>query len=144
MERRPSVILIREYDQQLTGGGCCGRLAGDFAFCASEPVFAERRTIMERMGPVYRALRERFGDGVEIQVVDPRNFSLLFLLVRDLWAFRVGWRSALRTLTRVGTHAVVVNGRLADRTDHPDPLSIAAMVAGVPSSEPHSALSSSL
>jgi hypothetical protein len=141
MESRPSVILIREYDQQLTGSGCCGRLAGDFAICAGEPVFAERRLIMERMGSVYRKLEERFGDEIEIQVVDPRNFGLLFLLFRDIWAFRVGWRSAMHTLTRVGTHAVVVNGRLADRTDHPDPESIAAMVAGTPSGHraaPHS------
>jgi hypothetical protein len=143
MKRRPSVILIREYDYQLTGSGCCGRLAGEFATCQGEPLFAERRSIMERMGPVYRSLKERFGEGVEVQVIDPRNYGLLVLLLRDIWAFRVDWRTALRTLTRVGTHAVVVNGRLADRTTHPDAQSIAALVAGVLSSERDSALSSS-
>jgi hypothetical protein len=129
MATKPSVILVREWEQQLTGSGCCGKLAGDFAVCAGERVFAERRAIMERMGPVYRTLKERFGDGVELQVVDPRNFGLLWLLLRDLRRFRVGLGASLATLSRVGTHAVVVNGRLADRTDRPDAERIASLVA---------------
>ena len=45
---------------------------------------------MEAMGPLSPTLRERFGDAIELQVVDPRNPALIFLLLRDLWAFRVG------------------------------------------------------
>ena len=122
------MILIREWAEQLTGSGCCGRLEGDFANCEDGPVFAERREVMERMGAVYRWLREQFGDAAEIQVVDPRNAALLFLLVRDFWTFRVGLGSALGTLFRLPKQAVVVNGRLADRTDHPDPRRIAQIV----------------
>jgi hypothetical protein len=126
---RPSVILIRENDQQLTGSGCCGRLEGDFATCGGERVFAERRVVMERMGAVYRELRERFGDRVELQILDPRNASLLFFLLRDFRRFRVGWGPAVRTLVRLPKQAVVVNGALEDVSEHPDPAHIAALVA---------------
>lgn len=128
MRNRPSVILIREWAEQLTGSGCCGRLEGDFAGCHEGPVFRERREGMERMGLVYRGLKEQFGDAVEIQVVDPRNAALLFLLVRDCWTFRVGFGAGLRMLFSIPKQAVVVNGHLADRTDHPDPRRIAQIV----------------
>jgi len=133
---KPSVLLVREWEQQLTGSGCCGKLEGDFLGCGDDAVFAERRTVMERMGPVYRSLRERFGNTVEIQVVDPRNASLIFLLITDFVKFRVGLRSALRTLFGLPKQGVIVNGRLVDRTDHPDPERIVAAVDGVASVRP--------
>lgn len=128
MRRTTSVILVREWEQQMSGSGCCGRLEGDFAFCSEGRVFAERRAVMEKMGPVYRTLRERFGDSVDVQVIDPRNLSLLLLLVRDFWAFRVGVGAALRTLLRMPKQGVVVNGRLVDRSQKPDPERIASVV----------------
>ena len=97
MRTRPSVILIREWEEQLSGSGCCGRVEGDFLTLQGEPVFRERRACMEAMAPLSRTLRERFGDAIELQVVDPRNPALVFLLLRDFWAFRVGLVEALRT-----------------------------------------------
>jgi hypothetical protein len=128
---KPSVLLVREWGQQLTGSGCCGKLEGDFFGCADPAVFADQRAVMERMGPVYRAIRERFGDAVDVQVIDPRNVALIFLLVRDFVAFRVGLRSALSTLARLPKQGVIVNGRLLDRTDRPDPERIVAAVVAV-------------
>jgi hypothetical protein len=128
MRPTPSVILVREWAQQMSGSGCCGRLEGDFAMCGDERVFAERRAVMERMGPVYRTLRERFGDSVDVQIIDPRNVSLLILLLRDFWGFHVGFGSALRTLFRLPKQAVVVNGVLVDRSGRPDPERIADVV----------------
>lgn len=138
MRRKTSVILIREWEQQMSGSGCCGRLEGDFAVCSEGRVFAERRAVMERMGPVYRTLRERFGDSVEVQVIDPRNFSLLLLLIRDFRAFHVGIGTAVRTLLRLPKQAVVVNGRLVDRSQEPDAERVAAVVkrATMGSTEP--------
>jgi len=130
MRRAPSVILIREWEAQTSGSGCCGRLEGDFLLCGdSQPVTAERRAVMERMGPLYRALRARFGGVADIEVVDPRNLILLFLLIRDFWAFRVGLRSALRTLARIPIQAVVVNGRIMARGEWPDVEQVAAIIA---------------
>jgi hypothetical protein len=125
------VILIREWEAQTSGSGCCGRLEGDFLHCGeSQPVAAERRAVMERMGPLYRALRERFGEMADIEVVDPRNVALLFLLLRDFWAFRVGLGSALRTLARIPIQAVVVNGRIVARGEWPDAEDVAAIIEG--------------
>jgi hypothetical protein len=117
-----SVILVREQGGQLTGSGCCGRVEGDFLGCASGPAFPERRAAMEAMGPLYRALRARYHDTIDIDVVDPRNaLALGLLLLRDFRRFRVGFVDALRTLARVPVQAVIVNGRVIARGEWPDP-----------------------
>jgi hypothetical protein len=130
MHRAPSVILIREWEAQMSGSGCCGRLEGDFLFCEGQPAAPERRAVMERMGPLYRSLRDRFGDIAEIEVVDPRNFTLFFLLVRDFLVFRVGLPEALSTLARIPVQAVVVNGRMIARGEWPDIEDVAAIIEG--------------
>jgi hypothetical protein len=76
---------------------------------------------MEAMAPLSRTLRERFGEAIELQVLDPRNPALLFMLVRDFWAFRVGIVEALKTIGWLPIQAVVVNGRLLPRGEWPDP-----------------------
>ncbi len=124
MRTRPSVILVREWEAQLSGSGCCGRVGGDFLTSQGEPVFKERRACMEAMAPLSRTLRERFGDAIELQVLDPRNPALMFLLLRDFWAFRVGIIEALKTIGRLPIQAVVVNGRLLSRGEWPDPLEV--------------------
>lgn len=130
MNRTPSILLIREWEAQMSGSGCCGRLEGDFLVCDGEPVAVERRAVMERMGPLYMALRERLGDSVDMEVVDPRNVSLFFLLVRDFWRFRVGFGEALRTLARIPVQAVVVNGRVVARGEWPHVERVMAVVGG--------------
>jgi len=125
---KPHVILIREWEQQLTGSGCCGKLEGDVVVCPEGRVFAERRAVMERMGAVYQAIKSRFGEAVEIDVVDPRNAGLFFILLGDFRAFRVGFRDALATLFRIPKQAVIVNGRIADLTEFPDPRRIGDVV----------------
>lgn len=130
MSRAPSVILIREWEAQTSGSGCCGRLEGDFLHCESQPVAEERRAVMERMGPLYTSLRARFGDTADIDVVDPRNATLFFMLVRDFFAFRVGLGQALRTLARIPIQAVVVNGRIVARGEWPDIEDVVAVIEG--------------
>jgi len=118
---RPSVILIREWEMQMFSSGCCGRLEGDFLTQRGERCFPERRTMMEAMGPLYRDLRSRYGDELEINVVDPRNLvSVIALLLRDARAHRVSIPDALRTLFRLKVNTVVVNGRLLDRGRWPE------------------------
>lgn len=121
MNKASSVILVRESEQQLTGSGCCGRLEGGFVRRSNgESIFAEQRAIMEEMGPLYQGLRQRYGDGVELHVLDPRNSTLIVMLIRDFWRYRVGFREALRTLSRIPVQAVVVNGRLIARGHWPE------------------------
>lgn len=115
-----SVIFIREQEGQLTGSGCCGRVEGDFLGCGTRLEFPERRAAMEAMGPLYRALRARFGDTIDLDVVDPRNaFALGLLLLRDFRRHRVGFLDAVRTLARLPVQAVVVNGRIVARGEWP-------------------------
>lgn len=126
VRERSSILLIREWEGQTSGSGCCGRLEGDLPFCQTDSFAPERRAVMERMGPLYRELRERFADAAEIEVVDPRNVSLFFLLIRDFWRYRVGLGQALRTLARIPIQAVVVNGRIVARGEWPDAEAVAA------------------
>lgn len=122
MQERTSVLLIREWEGQMSSSGCCGRLEGDFLSQRGEPVFAERREGMEAMGPLYRAIRERYGADVDLEVVDPRSIaSLTILLLRDFWRFRVGLREAWKTISRLPVQGVVVNGRLVARGRGPLP-----------------------
>ena len=117
-----SVILVREWEQQMSSSGCCGRIEGDMLDAGGARVFAERRAIMEAMGPLYRALKETAGERVEIMVIDPRNqISLLPRLFRDFWRYRTGLGAALTTLRDLSQQTVVVNGRIFARGYWPDP-----------------------
>ncbi|MGE0158654.1 MAG: hypothetical protein AB7T31_04530 [Gemmatimonadales bacterium] len=128
MTRRPSIILIREWDEQTSGVRCVGRVRKEL-FQSPDPVFAERRAIMERMGELYRMLRYRFQKRIDLQVVDPRNAALPFVLIGEFFTHRVGLREALRTLFRMPPHAVLVNGRIVDVSEAPDIPAIVALVA---------------
>ncbi len=102
------VILIRDWDVQVSGSGCCGRLSGGDGLLSGNDTFAETRAGMEAMGEVYRGLSRAFGERLDITVIDPRNFvTLVILLTRDAWR-RGGWRQTLR-LWRTGiSHVGVV------------------------------------
>ncbi|MDZ7290729.1 MAG: hypothetical protein ONB44_18505 [candidate division KSB1 bacterium] len=110
--QKPSVILIRETEEQVASSGCCGKFEGDFARCAGEWVFPERRRIKEGMGEVARWLQEEFGDAIELTVVDPRNQLYLFYKIfRDLWSYRPSFGAALRSAAMIFAFpAVLVNG----------------------------------
>lgn len=118
-----SVILVREWEQQLSGSGCCGRLQGDLLNLNSgQPIFAERRAIMEGMGPLYRMIRATFGERVNLEVIDPRNqIALIPRLCLDFWRYRVDSRGVWRSLSGLSTSTVYVNGRLFSAGPWPDP-----------------------
>ncbi|BBL80963.1 hypothetical protein RxyAA322_28170 [Rubrobacter xylanophilus] len=110
---RHRVILVREWDAQVTGSGCCGRLGGQNHELGDPETFAANRCEMEAMGEVYRALRAEFED-LQITVVDPRNAVWLIpAIVRD--ARRRGL-SALETWRQVRSgvsyNAVIFDGKV--------------------------------
>lgn len=116
---RPSVLLIREWEHQI-GASSCGSAPDEGALGDTHP-YPERRQRMESMGPLYRSIVERFGNQVDVQVVDPRNMlTLLPVLVRDLRAHGGGLVHAIRTLRRVTFQTVVVNGRILSRGAWPE------------------------
>jgi len=76
---------------------------------------------MEGAGVLYRAVQARFGDEVELRIVDPRNFvSLIPLLLRDFFRYRVPLREALATLSGFTVNSVILNGRVRSRGEWPD------------------------
>ena len=122
-EHRPQhrIMLVREWDSQTSGSGCCGRLGGEHCDVGHPDTFAHSRPLMEAMGAIYRALRSELPrDTVEITVVDPRNMVWLVpTILRD--GRRRGlsggelWRE-LRQGVRNG--AIVVDGRALSAHDY--------------------------
>ncbi len=107
------VLLVRPWDQQMSGSGCCGRLGGLGNELGNEEDFAPQRCDMESMGVVYRALRGALSPDVEMTVVDPRNTVWLVpWLLRKGWARGLRGKMLLREVRRgTSTTAVVVDGR---------------------------------
>lgn len=134
--RKLSVVLIRERDEMLLVSSCCPRLGGDFTRFRSkqkgvEYIFAERRKTMQEMGAIYMAIKERFGETVEVLTMDPRNgFPLFWHLGKDVFSYRPPLKKALRVLTVSFVFpAVVANGRLIVSGELGDPDSIVELIA---------------
>jgi len=114
-----SIILIRETAEQMSGSGCCGRIAGDSCRTGSGDAFREVRLQQEAFGILHRAVVEFFAaerqrGELTIVTVDPRNQPYLVpKLVKDVWHYRPGWGKGLcSTLQFFSLPAVIVNGRI--------------------------------
>lgn len=128
---RHRVLLVREWDAQHSGSGCCGRLGGADSVLGAAASYAGNRKEMEAMGAVYRALRDALPrDEVELTVVDPRNTAwLLPVLWRDARRRGLGPREAWRQVTRgISYNAVVVDGRVLFSGHVPEPHAAVAAV----------------
>ena len=119
MHSKPSIILIRETDAQLTGSGCCGKLEGDNAKFNDSFVFAETRKIKETMGDVFQTLTKRFSDSIEMSVVDPRNFLYLYpKILKDVFVFRPSLKSTLKALfMMIAVPSIIINGEIFRTSD---------------------------
>jgi hypothetical protein len=118
------ILLVREWDSQTSGSGCCGRLGGADCEDGHPDSFARSRSLMEKMGSIYRALRQELPrDAVEITVVDPRNMVWLIpTILRD--GHRRGMQAGelwqqVRNGVRNG--AIVVDGRALPAADSAEP-----------------------
>lgn len=131
---RHRVLLVREWDVQMGGSGCCGRLGGlDGELCDPADVNAPARRDMEAMGEVYRALLAEFGDDqLDLTVVDPRNTAAIVpLIYRDARRRGMSVRTALRQVrTGVATGAVVLDGKVLSSKGLPAPRDVVAAVRG--------------
>jgi hypothetical protein len=118
------VLLVRDWDEQTTGSGCCGRLGSAGSELGGACEFSETRALMERMGAIYLALREVLPREVcDVQVVDPRNITYLYPSLY-LEARRQGLarRDALVQLSRgLRQGAIVVDGVTVSAGDPPAP-----------------------
>jgi hypothetical protein len=121
---RHRILLVREWDSQTSGSGCCGRLSGYHCADGHPDSFARSRTLMEYIGGIYRALRSELpGDIADITVVDPRNMVWLIpAILRDgrHRGLRGGelWR---QLVNGVRNGAIVVDGRALSAYDYDGP-----------------------
>lgn len=123
---RHRVLLVRQWDQQVGGSGCCGRFSSVAAesLCPTrEDPYAHARVDMELMGEIYRALRARHTeDALELTVVDPRNTAWLLPTVwRDARRRGLGLLDALRQVHRATSPRAVICDGLVLLTDASDP-----------------------
>jgi hypothetical protein len=121
-----SVILIREFAQQLTGSGCCGKIIGSDRTLRGRELFQLTRKHQLELGVLHQAVRKFFPqldgrDRVAVVVVDPRNqLYLIPKLLGDVLRYRPGWLAGLQTaLQMFSLPAVVVNGRIISRHGGP-------------------------
>ncbi|CAN5917349.1 hypothetical protein BH23ACT10_BH23ACT10_39820 [soil metagenome] len=117
------ILLVREWDSQTSGSGCCGRIGGEHCDIGHPDTFAHSRSLMEVMGAIYRALRRELPrTTVDITVVDPRNMVWLIpTVLRDGRRRGMGPGELWRQLT-AGTRngAIVVDGRALYAHDYAD------------------------
>jgi hypothetical protein len=111
---RHRVILVREWDAQHTGSGCCGRLGGVGNELGDEYTFAHNRTEMEAMGELYRSLRTELPGDVELTIADPRNsFWLGPAIFKDARARGMSVAEAVRQVKRgIAYNSIVVDGKV--------------------------------
>jgi hypothetical protein len=129
---RHRVLLVREWDQQVGGSGCCGRLNGSSveALCdTADSPYARSRADMEAMGRIYTALRDRFAaDEVELTVVDPRNSAwLLPAIWRDGRRRGLPLMARLRQLSGATAPCTVVCDGLVVAQDATPEMAVAAV-----------------
>lgn len=119
-DRTHRVLLVRGWDSQTTGSGCCGRLEGGDGELAGAADFGRARADMESMGAVYRALRDELPD-VDVQIVDPRNLTFLLPgILLDARRAGASWGEAVRGLRRgTGQGAIVVDGHTVSAGEIP-------------------------
>jgi hypothetical protein len=124
------LILVRELDQQMSGS--CARLQGEFTpWGGSEPVFPERRERMNRVGEIYRAVREAYGEEVRITILDPRNLiSFVPMVARDAARYGVPWGDAVRTMISGSVSTGVFDGQILFERRLPAPAEVLELIAG--------------
>lgn len=124
------VVLVREWDAQMSSSGCCGRLGGITHELGEPGTYAHVRTGMEAMGAVYRALRQEWSrEQVDITVVDPRNMVWMIPAVwRDARRQGLSRRQAWRQLLCLSPNTVVVDGQVLFTGTAPHPVEALAVV----------------
>lgn len=127
------VLLVREWDEQTTGSGCCGRLGGVTTELCGAADFSRSRELMEQMGAIYRALHAELPRAVcDLQIVDTRNMTYLYpVLYRTARRRGRSRREALVAVSRgVRQGAVIVDGETVLAGDLPPVDEVVRIVLG--------------
>lgn len=109
------IILVREWDSQTSASGCCGRLGGENTDLGDPETYRHNRIEMEKMGEVYRALKEDlFDEEVEMTVVDPRNMVWLIpSVMRDARRRGLSVGETFKQINKgVSYNSVILDGKV--------------------------------
>jgi hypothetical protein len=124
------LILVREFDQQVSGCGG-GVTAAPWVGVSAGDLPAGRLERANAIGAVYRAVREAFGEEVRITVVDPRNqISFVPLVLGDAVRYSVPALTALRTVLSAGASTGIFDGQVLFRGEVPDPGEVVERIRG--------------
>ncbi len=118
------IILVREWDSQTSSSGCCGKLGGENTELGDPDTYRHNRVEMEKMGKVYRALREDlFDEEVEMTVVDPRNMIWLIpSVLRDARKRGLSLGESFKQINKsVSYNAVILDGKVLFSGHIPEP-----------------------
>jgi hypothetical protein len=125
------LILMREIGRNLSVAGCCGRIEGETVVADGSCYFDERLDRITRVGAIHRAVQEKFGDQIEVTVLDPRNIvSFLPLVIRDAIRYRVPVTTALRAMIGTSVSTAVFDGQILYRAQPPSPAEVVDRIAG--------------
>lgn len=125
------LILIRQYDPDSSGtiGACCRIGPSDIRWDLSGHQFPEEWERKTGFGDLYRTLKQRFGDRLELTVLDPRNvYAFIPLVVRDAARFGVPMREAFKALMATSNSTAVLDGRLVYQGGSPSIDEVITMV----------------
>ena len=108
----PSVLLIREYEEQLTGSDCCGVLRGEFSKENGIPVFKDTHEKNQFINEVGSFLNNNYDSHIELKYIDPRNqLYLVPKLFKDVFNYRPPLLKSLKTLFQLfHCPAIIING----------------------------------
>ncbi|MFG6147142.1 hypothetical protein [Halobacillus sp. B23F22_1] len=115
------VVIIRP--EKEIGMGCCGGVCGE-GFIEMKDEFNHHDEDRQRMGELYRALSNQFGNQIEITYVDPRNlFAIALYFIKQLKYRHITLIEAAENLIRhIKYNAVFVNGKYSEGTKDCDTL----------------------
>lgn len=106
-----SVLIIREQDEIVTA--CCIPFDGQFIQeLGKEDLYIGLSETINSTGKLYKQLVEEFGDSINIDIVDSRNYAYIIpRIIKDAIRYRVPIVQASELLA-LKIPAIICNGRL--------------------------------
>lgn len=99
-----SIILIKSISDDNTSS-CCSGVDG-----SSQP------TDKDSFKTLYSHIKENHSEIASLDVLDPRNSFLIFILIKDFLRFKVPILKSLKTLFTYSVPSVILNGQVVSKS----------------------------
>ena len=94
-----SIILIKSISDDNTSSCCSG-------------VDGQGKPVEDNFKTLYTHIKENHSEVIELDVLDPRNSFLIFILIKDFIRFKVPILKSIKTLFTYSVPSVIINGRV--------------------------------